>query len=812
MRNRYILYFFLLLITNVGKAQTGLCPSNLDFEMGDFSGWECRAGHFPDNPLPLTGPIPDRHTIISAANAGLDPYGFFPTLCPNGSNYSVRLGNHQTGAEAESISYTYTIPSNLSVFSMLINYACVLESPGHTYANQPRFIARIIDVATGTPVICVNFEFVPPNVPGGFQISPIPGNLGSVVYYKDWTPISINLNAYIGRTIMLEFITKDCSQGGHAGYAYLDVNTNCNGVISGNFLCPGNNTNSITMTAPYGFQSYTWYSDPSFTQIIGNSQTLTLSPPPAVGTIFPIVVTPYPGFGCVDTLYATITIAPRPIADAGPDADICKNSSVQIGSPPLPGYNYSWTPPGQVSNPLISNPTAWLSSPVPTEFIVQATDILTGCSTYDTTVVSITQIDTSIRISGKSQYCIGDTPPGVLSVNNSSSSIQWFESATQIPGATSANYQPTTSGNYWAELSQQGCTDSTAKIPIIIDPLPQASFYPDTDTSCVSKNSFLFTNTSTVNNNSPMNYLWEFSDGSTQQTQDATISFSKVGTYTAELVATTAAGCKDSTQHSVKVFPNAIPNFLWDSICTNRPVQFRNLTIENASPLVKYEWDLKNGGPISFQKYPSPVSYTTPGTLDVSLKVTALGCENDPRTISKTILVNKAATGIVYREITVPLGSSQYIHVRGDIGKIYDWKPHVQLSRYNEQYTEFFAANDDVKYLIDITDEHTCVTTDTMQMLVLKKPGFYLPTAFTPNGDGLNDVLKPYLVGMKSLKSFSIFNRWGDRVFYSVTYGEGWDGKFKGTDQEPGVYVWILVFVDSNNKTVTEKGTVTLIR
>src|ERR1043166_6982914 len=108
-------------------------------------------------------------------------------------------------------------------------------------------------------------------------------------------------------------------------------------------------------------------------------------------------------------------------------------------------------------------------------------------------------------------------------------------------------------------------------------------------------------------------------------------------------------------------------------------MQFRNLSIENASPLVKYEWDFKNGGPISFQKYPTPILYTIPGTLDVSLKVTALGCENDPRSISKTILVNKAASGIVYREITVPLGSSHYIHVRGDIGKVYDWKPHVQL-------------------------------------------------------------------------------------------------------------------------------------
>src|SRR5262249_44189582 len=153
---------------------------------------------------------------------------------------------------------------------------------------------------------------------------------------------------------------------------------------------------------------------------------------------------------------------------------------------------------------------------------------LTGCFTLDTAVVMIKSIDTAMNIVGKDKYCIGDLSPAVLSVSNLSTSIQWYQNATQIPGATTINYLPPTSGNYWAEITQQGCLDSTRRIPIIIDPLPLASFYPDIDTSCVTKNSFLFTNTSTVSNNSPMAYLWKFSDGSTQQTPDATISFSNV--------------------------------------------------------------------------------------------------------------------------------------------------------------------------------------------------------------------------------------------------------------------------------------------
>ncbi|MBK6827365.1 MAG: gliding motility-associated C-terminal domain-containing protein [Chitinophagaceae bacterium] len=119
---------------------------------------------------------------------------------------------------------------------------------------------------------------------------------------------------------------------------------------------------------------------------------------------------------------------------------------------------------------------------------------------------------------------------------------------------------------------------------------------------------------------------------------------------------------------------------------------------------------------------------------------------------------------------------------------------------------------DEVQYLIRITDIHTCVTTDTLKMQVLKKPGYYLPTAFTPNGDGLNDLARPYLIRMNGLKRFAVYNRTGQLIYYTATEGQGWDGKYNGVDQGNGVYVWILEFYDQNNKLVTEKGTLTLIR
>jgi gliding motility-associated-like protein len=967
--------FFVLLgsgFISAAHAQPGFCPPNLDFEKGDFSGWVCRAGSALSFPLPITGPLPTRHTIINALTAGIDPFGQFPELCPNGSGFSVKLGNHQTGAQAESISYTYTIPSTLTTFSMLFYYAVVIESPGHTLANQPRFRARIIDVSTGIPIPCVDFDFAAGNTPGGFQTSPFPGNLGSPVLYKDWTPISINLNAYIGKTIMLEFITNDCLQNGHAGYAYVDVGSLCNGVISGNAICPGDT--AITLTAPFGFQKYQWYSDLSFTTIVSTSQTLYLNPPPLVGSVFPVIVTPYPGFGCKDTLYANIIVGTRPAANAGPDQDICRNQQVQIGAPPNPAYTYLWTPVTQVSNPTISNPFAWTITPNPEEFIVKATDILSGCFAYDTTYITTRQADTAILLNGNNTYCAGDPsagtlsvhnvlsavqwynglvpipgatgysyhptvsgnywaqvqqfgctdttativfavnpvpisiagpnasictnnqtiqiggPPnpaynyswtpvaqlsnasiadpvawaigttttefivhttdpltgcnsydttyitgrvvdttillngkndfckndpagGILSVNNAVTSVQWFDGANPVPGATAINYQPLVTGNYWAQLQQFGCTDSTATVIFNIHALPLASFTASSDTGCITNHSFVFTNGSTVSDGSALSYLWRLGDGSTQIITDAVKRYLAIGNYPVKLITTTSFGCKDSTNNTiVHVLTNGNANFKWDSICTNRPVYFYNQSDEHGSALVKYNWNFNNGGPGSTLKNPLAVLYNTTGQTDVTLILTALGCENYPDSITRKVQVNVQKPGISYTTITVPQGSSQYIHVRDSIGTIYNWRPQLQLSRYDARYTEFSATGNDVQYLIDISDIHTCVTIDTMLIQVLKKPGFYLPTAFTPNGDGLNDEVQPYLIGMKGLVSFSVFNRWGKLIFRTTTYNKGWNGKFQGVEQAPGVYVWIVEYYNSGSKKVTEKGTVTLIR
>jgi gliding motility-associated-like protein len=95
---------------------------------------------------------------------------------------------------------------------------------------------------------------------------------------------------------------------------------------------------------------------------------------------------------------------------------------------------------------------------------------------------------------------------------------------------------------------------------------------------------------------------------------------------------------------------------------------------------------------------------------------------------------------------------------------------------------------------------------------VYKGPDIYVPTGFTPNSDGKNDKFYPITIGIKKINYFKVFNRWGQMVFSSTAFNEGWDGKLGGTQQPSGVYVWIVQAVSRDDKVITKKGTVTLIR
>jgi gliding motility-associated-like protein len=106
-----------------------------------------------------------------------------------------------------------------------------------------------------------------------------------------------------------------------------------------------------------------------------------------------------------------------------------------------------------------------------------------------------------------------------------------------------------------------------------------------------------------------------------------------------------------------------------------------------------------------------------------------------------------------------------------------------------------------------------CATSDTIHLKVVKGPEIYVPTAFTPNGDGLNDKFKIIPVGITNIRYFNIYNRWGQLIFSTQDPSKGWDGTVKGIPQPAGTYVWVVAGNSSVDQALLKKqGTLVLIR
>jgi gliding motility-associated-like protein len=479
-RLRSCITAWLILCCCTGSAQ---CPPNIGFEQGHFEYWECATGLIDrDNgkiTLNASSPVYGRHTILTNTYPQVrDFYGGFPVNCPNGSSHSIQLGNSGTGRQVDQVSYTFTIPADNNNFSMIYNYAVVFQNPGHADWEQPKFTANVFDVSSNEYITCSSFSYTASaNLPG-FKESPQRDS----IFYKSWTPVTIKLSGYAGRTIRLEFTTNDCSRGGHFGYAYVDVNENCSSPISGNITC--NNQESITMVAPFGFAGYRWFTS-DFSMLLGNDITLKLKPPPAADTRFAVEVTPFPEQGCVDTVYTQIVVTNEDINLNVPAKPItaCANSTVDLTSPAITSgssnpltYNY-FTDASQIN--YLPTPKFVSSSGT---FYIRAANA-SGCMVMKPVSVEILPYPDVDVIQPDPV-----TRPGTIDISKQVSGdftgvtlSYWKDEKTTIP------LKPTTVGSngtfYVKAVNAAGCSVLNAVTVKIIEPviIPPNVFSPNGD-------------------------------------------------------------------------------------------------------------------------------------------------------------------------------------------------------------------------------------------------------------------------------------------------------------------------------------------
>jgi len=241
------------------------------------------------------------------------------------------------------------------------------------------------------------------------------------------------------------------------------------------------------------------------------------------------------------------------------------------------------------------------------------------------------------------------------------------------------------------------------------------------------------------------------------------------------------------------------------SICYNTSVQL-NGTIRASNFYWRPQGSLNNPNILN------PIAHPSSTTKYILTATDTLGCPK-PGYDTVTVTVRPKVKASAGRDTMIVFGQPLQLNASG--GENYLWTPSTYLNNTAvvNPIAKINVIIDSIRYKVQVTDLQGCLDSASVLVKIFRtNPQIFVPTGFTPNGDGLNDVLKPIAVGIERIEYFRVYNRWGQLVFSTTINGQGWNGEIGGKPQTTNTYVWMVKGVDYTGKPVFQKGTATLIR
>lgn len=429
--------------------------------------------------------------------------------------------------------------------------------------------------------------------------------------------------------------------------------------------------------------------------------------------------------------------------------------------------------------------------------------------------VGIIAIDTMQKVVTASS-CTG--PTGSIRQLNvaGGNSYQWINTATNASAGTAVDALHLPPGNYQLTVSNQyGCTQ---KSPVIS--VPQASFAALAVTGFTVKNAYCNQDNGLVKINSFSRdsslYSFRWMDSTSGKTIGLGISVFNLGAGTYQLMATDQNGCE------LGVFASSIvllppPSFDYTQMqvqndrCNLQMAGISQLKINGLTGPAVYTWynqDNKVAG--------NNINLQNAGAGTYVLKVMDDGvCAVQSAPV---VLTNKddAQAKPLYDDLVIPRHSDAVLRIKNPAAGTYHLYSNVAAASPAQQNSSgnfvVPAIGSDTSFYIQRMYGSCASALARVQVRVVDQSYFAIPTAFTPNSDGLNDRLSVKVIGYMELKYFKIFNRWGQLVFETSRINDGWDGKLTGVLQNAGVYVWVAEGKDIEGRVKTGKGSFVLVR
>lgn len=359
------------------------------------------------------------------------------------------------------------------------------------------------------------------------------------------------------------------------------------------------------------------------------------------------------------------------------------------------------------------------------------------------------------------------------------------------------------------------CTD-TARVRVDVYPGLESEFTFEYDT-CVAE-PVTFTNLSTTfGGQSIISNRWRYGDGTAEDILNPIYAYSEPGAFDVVLEIEDENGCRDVSAQVVNYFP--IPDLIVIAPsefrgCVPAEIFFDNLSTP-IDDTYDFEWDFGDGG---FGSDLSPTHlYETPGLFNVSLAITSpIGCTTDT-VFEELILMEPAPTaGFSFTPESLTNFTPELTVTDESLGS-YRWFYDFNGEATSVQQNPVYALRDTGLAYITQVVTHPSGCVDSLTQFIDVKPEitFYFPNAFSPNGDGTNDVFRPkgFTRGFKNYQ-MQVWNRWGEPLFDSADPFQGWNGQKGnvGRDQPPGIYLYEAVLVGPRGEQFNYKGYITLIR
>jgi len=343
-----------------------------------------------------------------------------------------------------------------------------------------------------------------------------------------------------------------------------------------------------------------------------------------------------------------------------------------------------------------------------------------------------------------------------------------------------------------------GCT-ATLTDNIVVYPLPTVTTSPDT-VVCV-------TDPATLTGYGAVSYFWSGPPGTLGCTNcnPATAVPVVVSTYT--VIGTDIHGCKDTNTVTVGLRTHTTSTSRGDtSMCNGGIVPLFDTGGH------KYLW-IPAGG-LNNSTINNP--WASPASTVTYTVVAQLGsCIPDTNFVKVEVFPLPTVDAGPDQEVQA--GTLIQLQALGLRIASYEWIPSGGLSCNNCPNPEATVL-DMTKFVVNVTSLHGCKASDSVNVfLFCSGKQLFLPNVFTPNADGENDVFYPRGVGINMIRSFRIYNRWGELLFARSNFqindaSNAWDGTYQGVTVRPDVYVYVVDAVCSTGKPVFVKGDVTLIK